>query len=43
MAPGSPLCKIYSSNAAVDGAEITFKGGQVGRQGFFVRVLRGKI
>ena len=42
MAPGSPLCKVYSSNAAVDGAEITFKGGQVGREDFFVRVLRGE-
>jgi uncharacterized protein YgbK (DUF1537 family) len=42
MAPGSPLCRVYSSRAVIDGMEITFKGGQVGREDFFSRVLRGR-
>ena len=42
MAPGSPLCRVHSQSAAIDGMEITFKGGQVGRENFFSRVLRGQ-
>ncbi len=42
MAPGSPLCRVHSRSAAIDGMEITFKGGQVGREDFFSRVLRGQ-
>lgn len=42
MAPGSPLCRVHSRSAAIDGMEITFKGGQVGRENFFSRVLRGQ-
>ncbi len=34
LAPGSPLCRIHSSNA-LDGLEIAFKGGQVGTRAFF--------
>jgi uncharacterized protein YgbK (DUF1537 family) len=40
MAPGSPLCRIRSDRPAVNGREIVFKGGQVGREDFFVTVLR---
>jgi uncharacterized protein YgbK (DUF1537 family) len=39
MAPGSPLCRIYSDKPAVNGREIVFKGGQVGREDFFRSVL----
>jgi 3-oxoisoapionate kinase len=42
MAPGSPLCRIYSNKPAVNGREIVFKGGQVGREDFFERVLKGR-
>jgi uncharacterized protein YgbK (DUF1537 family) len=42
MAPGSPLCRIYSANRAIDGREIVFKGGQVGRDDFFAGVLSGR-
>jgi 3-oxoisoapionate kinase len=42
MAPGSPLCRVHSESAAIDRMEITFKGGQVGRENFFSRVLRGQ-
>ena len=42
LAPGSPLCKVHSTVPAVDGCEVTFKGGQVGKVGFFGQVLAGK-
>jgi len=42
MAPGSPLCRVHSGRVAIDGMEITFKGGQVGREDFFSHVLRGR-
>ncbi len=42
LAPGSPLCVASSRNKAVDGLEITFKGGQVGHDDFFKTVLNGK-
>ena len=42
LAPGSPLCKVHSSVPSVDGCEVTFKGGQVGKVGFFGQVLAGK-
>lgn len=40
MAPGSPLCKIHSDKPVLAGREIVFKGGQVGAEDFFKRVLR---
>ena len=42
MAPGSPLCRVSAENGVLDGAEIAFKGGQVGRDDFFASVLKGK-
>jgi uncharacterized protein YgbK (DUF1537 family) len=42
MAPGSPLCRVHAADPVLDGAEITFKGGQVGRDDFFIGVLKGK-
>jgi uncharacterized protein YgbK (DUF1537 family) len=33
---GAPLCRAVSSNEAVDGIEINFKGGQVGGEDYFV-------
>ena len=41
MAPGSPLCKVHAPGRIVDGCEIVFKGGQVGRDDFFRDVLNG--
>jgi uncharacterized protein YgbK (DUF1537 family) len=41
MAPGSPLCKVHAPGRAADGCEIVFKGGQVGRDDFFLDVLKG--
>lgn len=41
MAPGSPLCRIHSGGR-LDGTEIVFKGGQVGKVDFFGSVLSGR-
>jgi len=41
-APGSPLCRISAPGAGLDGREIVFKGGQVGKIDFFGRVLSGR-
>jgi 3-oxoisoapionate kinase len=41
MAPGSPLCKVHAPGRVADGCEIVFKGGQVGRDNFFLDVLKG--
>jgi 3-oxoisoapionate kinase len=41
LAPGSPLCRAYSSRADRDGLEIALKGGQVGAADFFVAAKRG--
>jgi len=41
LAPGSPLCRIVTSGSLLEGREITFKGGQVGRTDFFQDVLEG--
>lgn len=41
MAPGSPLCKVHAPGRVADGCEIVFKGGQVGRDSFFLDVLNG--
>lgn len=43
MAPGSPLCRVSSSDPSVDGLEIVFKGGQVGAIDLFEAVRRGDI
>ncbi len=40
MAPGSPLCRIHAAGK-IDGTEIVFKGGQVGKIDFFNHVLSG--
>ncbi|MFC4600966.1 four-carbon acid sugar kinase family protein [Cohnella hongkongensis] len=41
LAPGAPLCRAFSSDAALDGLELVLKGGQVGGERFFERVLQG--
>lgn len=39
QSPGSPLCRAHSADAAVDGLEIAFKGGQVGDDDYFSAIL----
>lgn len=42
LSPGSPLCRATSPDPALDGLEITLKGGQVGSTDFFEVVRKGK-
>jgi uncharacterized protein YgbK (DUF1537 family) len=42
LAPGAPLCVAHSANAAVEGVEFTFKGGQVGHDDFFDSLVNGR-
>lgn len=39
LAPGGPLCRIHSANPISHGCEVVFKGGQVGRDSFFLELL----
>jgi uncharacterized protein YgbK (DUF1537 family) len=41
VAPGSPLCHVTSSSPRIQGMEILFKGGQVGKVSLFEDVRRG--
>ncbi len=41
MAPGSPLCRAHAPGRAADQLEVVFKGGQVGRDYFFLDVAAG--
>ena len=42
IAPGGPLCKGYSNDEVFNHIEFVLKGGQVGKEDFFVRVREGK-
>ena len=39
--PGSPLCTTHSASAEFNGLEIAMKGGQVGKDDYFVRLKEG--
>ncbi len=41
LTPGAPLCRAHSDDPRLDGLELVLKGGQVGTDDFFDRVLRG--
>ena len=43
LAPGAPLCKVWSEDAQRDGLEIVLKGGQMGSQSFFGAVRAGHL
>jgi uncharacterized protein YgbK (DUF1537 family) len=43
MAPGSPLCRAWSSDPQLDGLEILLKGGQVGGPELFGQVRAGTM
>jgi len=43
MAPGSPLCRVWSPVKARDGLEIVLKGGQIGDASFFGAVREGRL
>jgi 3-oxoisoapionate kinase len=41
LSPGAPLCKAYAPGSAVDGLEVNFKGGQVGREDYLGMAAEG--
>jgi len=40
LSPGAPLCKAYASKSAINHLQIAFKGGQVGKEDFFLMVAK---
>lgn len=42
LAPGAPLCRCYSENPRFNLLEIALKGGQMGKEDYFIQVLAGK-
>jgi 3-oxoisoapionate kinase len=42
IAPGAPLCRVFSTDPKVDGIEIALKGGQMGKADFFGSVRAGR-
>jgi uncharacterized protein YgbK (DUF1537 family) len=43
VAPGSPLCRARSHDAAFDGLEISLKAGQVGQPDYFGSIRAGAV
>jgi uncharacterized protein YgbK (DUF1537 family) len=41
LIPGAPLCRAYAPGSPVDGMEINLKGGQVGGEDYFEKLLEG--
>ena len=42
IAPGAPLCRVFSTDPKVNGIEIALKGGQMGKVDFFGSVRAGR-
>ncbi|MBP1876399.1 uncharacterized protein YgbK (DUF1537 family) [Ensifer adhaerens] len=43
QSPGSPLCVAHSHHPAVDGLEISLKGGQIGKDDYFAMIRDGRV
>jgi uncharacterized protein YgbK (DUF1537 family) len=43
LAPGAPLCRARAPGSPLDGAEVNFKGGQVGAADYFDAAARGRM
>ena len=41
LSPGAPLCRAHAPGSPVDGMEINLKGGQVGGEDYFGKLLEG--
>jgi len=41
VTPGGPLCRVHAPGRLVHGCEVIFKGGQVGRDSFFLDLVHG--
>jgi 3-oxoisoapionate kinase len=42
LAPGSPLCRVFSSEPEIERFEVALKGGQMGAVDFFGAVREGR-
>lgn len=42
LAPGAPLCLARAPGSPLDGLELNFKGGQVGKDDYFITAATGK-
>lgn len=43
LVPGAPLCVAHAPASPIDGMEVNFKGGQVGAEDYFVKVMEGNV
>ncbi|MGJ7490821.1 four-carbon acid sugar kinase family protein [Variovorax sp. ZT4R33] len=43
LAPGVALCRLHSESPRLDGLEIALKGGQMGGEDFFERLVHGNV
>jgi len=43
LAPGAPLCRVWSDRRERDGLEIVLKGGQMGAPSFFADARAGAV
>lgn len=43
VAPGGPLCRVHAPGRPLHGCEVVFKGGQVGRDSFFVDLVSKSV
>jgi uncharacterized protein YgbK (DUF1537 family) len=41
LGPGVPLCRLCSEDIAMDGMELMLKGGQMGHEDIFERLIHG--
>ena len=37
LSPGAPLCRAFAPGSSIDQLQVAFKGGQVGKEDFFVK------
>lgn len=37
LTPGAPICKARATGSSIDNLEVVFKGGQVGKEDFFIK------
>ena len=40
LSPGAPLCKAFAPNSSINNLQIAFKGGQVGKEDFFIAATK---
>lgn len=43
MVPGAPLCRVLASSSGLNGMEVNFKGGQVGKESYFIEMKKGCV